>query len=257
MIESERRIEEVEYPPTPTLEEAEQIIQNRLSYFSVPSGLRGKEDEFVDGDDYFWTIAEYNDENRRDCKGLPIMAYRSRQWLPHNPGEDTLSAVPRSFDNQFIHNVKYYTSSRWLKREYIPPYLSQQLESTWYNLAQKYPALNIPQERKDYLEKMISDRLENSFERAEYDEFDKQNDLRRADYDKIYQAAILISPLIEKTVIFFNNPFVITGYDYGSTGFSREGIKDIRYIEPEEIDEFKKQGYDGIVFEQYNWFIRL
>lgn len=33
------------------------------------------------------------------------------------------------------------------------------------------------------------------------------------------------------------------------------GVKDLRYIKKEEINKLKKRGYDGIIYEQYGWFI--
>ena len=95
-------------------------------------------------------------------------------------------------------------------------------------------------------------------ERALVDEHSRQRKQLLADYEEIYKAALLISPLVEKTMIVFNHPYLVMEYDYDrDSAFSADGINDLRYLKQEEIDHLKEEGYDSIAVRQYQWFIQL
>jgi hypothetical protein len=236
----------------PTLEEAEQIIQNENSYFTIPPEVQNTAHTMIDAGEYFYAIDDYN-EDRKDPHGLDIKVYRSKEWLPEDP------LNPKK-DSTFKHQATYYTSADGLEREYLPQDLKQALKQSHDNLMmQKYPGANLTFARSNELfVKIYNTKNATDEEKLEYEEYHRQLKLFNADYGKIYKAAILTSPKIEKTVISFQNPLVIDEYDYDrSTVFQRGDIKDIRYIEPDEITHLKELGYDGVIVRQYDWFIKL
>lgn len=187
--------------------------------------------------------------SQKDPKGLPVKVFRSKQWISGNPEKDAT----------FIHNVLYYAGLRDLCREYLPEDLDIYLEKIYESLKRNYPVLLMSEDRKKYLERKIY--FEKNATKKEIEEnrnYYEQVMVLSKEFEKIKRALILKHPLIEKTVIVFKNPLIIEGYDYNtSTAFSRKGIKDLRYVTNEEVERIKSEGYDGIILEQYGWFIKF
>lgn len=235
----------------PTLEDANRIIQNEDSYFNVPLEIQNTNYSIIDSSDYFYAIDEYN-EDRKDPRELAVKVYRSKEWLPDNP-------LNPEKDNIFTHQVTYYTTADDLGREYLPKDLKNALKGTLNDLLLKYPRANLTFQRSNELfVKIYNSKNATDEEKFEYEEYNREGKLLSADYNKIYKAAILVCPKIEKTIIAFQNPFIIYEIDYDvSTVFSKEGINDLRYITSKEIDHLKESGYDGVISRQYDWFIKL
>lgn len=219
-----------------------EILKNENEYFDVPKGQENLLKTAIQADDFSFEI-NYADEPK-DPRNLPIKVFRSKEWESNN-----------SKDKNFEHGVIYRTSAREVCREYLPKKLEDKFSAYWNLIKMKYPAMGFGKARFDTLaKKVLFDKTASNEEKREHEESSAQVEKALKELDDFKRAMLLASPQIEKSVISFQNPLIITGHDYDNP-FSRKGIKDIRYITKEEISSLKQQGYDGIIFEQYEWFI--
>ena len=124
-------------------------------------------------------------------------------------------------DENYNHQVVYYAGCGNVLKEYAPNEIKEHIDNAWKKYKEQHSDMNV-------------------------------KDLEW--FEDFQRALLLTSSLIEKKVLHFKNPLLIRGYKY-EEAWKQKYINDLRYIKEEEINNLKEQGYDGIIFEQYNWFI--